>query len=275
MSRTEYSTDPAPFASVAPGLAARGMHVFPVEERGKRPHPILGASGGFKLATTDAGQVAAWATAAPHANIGLVPGPSGLLVLDLDGEDAVPHAAALGSHDGGTLTVQTARGWHRYYQRPAIEHIGNAALAPHLDVRADAGYVLGVGSVHPSGAVYRVLHRRPIAPCPAGVVDALRAKLAPPAPVRSTPRPWRPDDARQGKRLARYLEKVPGGLADGRKQTCYRLACALLHDFGLSVADAAAILDRWNASNAPPLEDRTLTSIGQNAAKYGRHRGAA
>ena len=269
------STSPPPFASVAPGLAARGVHVFPVEVRGKRPHPILGATGGYKHATASAAQVAAWATAAPHANIGLAPGPSGFLVLDLDAEDAVAHAAALGSHEGDTLTIATGRGWHRYYARPSLPHIGNATIAPHLDVRCDAGYVLGAGSMHPSGAAYRVLHRRPIAPCPAGVVDALRAKLAPPAPVRSTPRPWRPDDARQGRRLAKYLEKIPGGLADGRKTVAYRLAAVLLHDFALPVGDAAAILDTWNASNAPPLDDRTLASITANARAYGKHRRAA
>lgn len=274
---TDYKSGahPPPFATVAPGLAARGLHVFPCEDGGKRPHPIVGATGGYKHATTDARQVAAWATAAPRANIGLVAGPSGFVVLDLDGEDAIPHAAALGSHNGDTLTIATARGWHRYYTRPALPHIGNAALAPHLDVRGDAGYVLGVGSVHPSGHVYAVLHRRTIAPCPSGVVDALRAKIAPPVPVRSTPRPWRPDDARQSKRLARYLEKIPGGLADGRKTIAYRLAAALLHDFALSISEAAAILDAWNGSNAPPLDDRTLASITTNALKYGKHRRAA
>ena len=63
--------------------AAIGWPVFPLE--GKRPHPVLGPKGGFKLATRDTTIIERWWTAHPDANIGVPCGPtSGFWVVDVD-----------------------------------------------------------------------------------------------------------------------------------------------------------------------------------------------
>src|SRR2546430_1441589 len=54
--------------------------------------------------------------------------------------------------------VTPSGGRHLWFPHPGGT-IGNVVLAPHLDVRADHGYVLLPPSVHPSGAVYRWEHR--------------------------------------------------------------------------------------------------------------------
>src|SRR5947207_203617 len=70
--------------------ARRGLPVFPVTPRGKMPLISCRDGGrGFKDATTDVEQVSQWWTRWPHANIGMPTGwPSGVYVIDLDGEDA-------------------------------------------------------------------------------------------------------------------------------------------------------------------------------------------
>jgi hypothetical protein len=128
---------------------AYGWPVFPCKPRGKDP----AIARGFLQATTDPQQIRAWWRQYPRANIGLVPGRAGFLVIDIDGPAAEEAAQQMGLLSEPTLTVVTARGWHLYFRHPGGE-IGNRKLGM-LDVRADRGYVLLPPSVHPSGHVYR------------------------------------------------------------------------------------------------------------------------
>jgi hypothetical protein len=81
---------------------------------------------------------------------------------------------------------------------------------------------------------------------------------------------------RHGDRLARrilaYLARVPHGLADGqgRNDAAYRLACFLVRDVGLSPADAAPVVARWDACNVPPLGEARCCEILTNAMKYAK-----
>ena len=124
-----------------------GWPVFPLN--GKEPR----TEDGFKSATVDPDRIGEWWRRWPDAGIGFVPGRAGLIVFDLDGAEAEPEAQALGLFAEPTLRCLTARGSHFYYEHPGGV-IGNRKLAPHIDVRADAGYVILPPSIHPSGAVY-------------------------------------------------------------------------------------------------------------------------
>src|SRR5439155_22631730 len=118
-----------------------------------------------------------------HANIGFVPGRAGLLVLDPDGPEGEAAAQALGLLSEPTTQVQTARGRHLYFQHPG-GHIGNAPLAPHLDVRADDGYVLLPPSIPPSGVRYRWGSKlEELKPLPPAAVAALTNGQRGPAPA--------------------------------------------------------------------------------------------
>ncbi len=67
-----------------------------------------------------------------------------------------------------TFTVQTPRGWHLYSRVPAAA-IANSAgrLAPHIDIRADGGYIVAPGSrIADHG--YTVHNAAPRLPCPHG-----------------------------------------------------------------------------------------------------------
>jgi hypothetical protein len=157
--------------------AQLGWHVFPVEPRGKRPLVKWRDE-----STTDPVRLTSWWEAWPDANIGIDTGKSDLLVVDVDPGGQLPFELP------ATLEVTTGRGRHLYYA--GHDGIGNSAskLAPNVDTRGDGGYVLGPGSVHPSGATYEVVGNRWPTPTPDGLHDALAAKPAPaPAVAAAAP----------------------------------------------------------------------------------------
>jgi hypothetical protein len=147
--------------------ARRGWHVFPCAVDGKRP----ALRGNWQdLATTSADQVRDWWKRAPY-NIGIACGPSGLVVIDLDlprdvpGDDPADDGALFPlsgadrlsrlarehgeRYPGGTYVVDTpSGGCHLYFSAGAETRARNSAgvLGPHIDVRADGGYVVGAGS---------------------------------------------------------------------------------------------------------------------------------
>lgn len=99
----------------------------------------------------DPNTVAGWA--GRESNIAIVTGAiSGLLVLDLDSADAVAEAEALGLPD--TIRANTAKGQHVYFRHPGGTIKNRAGIKPGWDIRCDGGYVIGPGSLHPSGAEY-------------------------------------------------------------------------------------------------------------------------
>jgi Bifunctional DNA primase/polymerase, N-terminal len=140
----------------AAALARGGWHVFPVAARGKTPV----TKRGMLDASTDEGLVAAWWDERPRANIGVSCGPSGLLVVDLDSEDAVRAWTDLAALHGGhekTLVARTGKGYHVYFSGQGRSTASR--LARGVDTRSGGGYVITPPSVHGSGAVYRWLDR--------------------------------------------------------------------------------------------------------------------
>jgi hypothetical protein len=159
--------------------ARRGWHVFPLVPRRKVPltrHGLLDAS-------CDPELVAAWWDEQPRANIGIACGPSRLLVVDVDGERGAEAWTRLAGSNGGhpaTLTAETGRGCHVYFDGPGGRSSAGK-LGPGVDSRGVGGYVVCPPSVHESGGVYRwVDPEAPVMPVPGWLADALEP---PPAPV--------------------------------------------------------------------------------------------
>ena len=129
--------------------------VFPCNPENKKPL----TSKGFKDASTDAEQIKSWWKRNPQPMIGMVTGDaSGLLVIDCD-EDGVEQFEALcAEHEytPETLQAKTKRGYHLYYQMPTGKDIPCSAskLAPHVDVRANGGYVIAPPSCRSDGIIY-------------------------------------------------------------------------------------------------------------------------
>lgn len=164
--REHRLAQPDALANAAAWYAGAGIAVFPCEVRGKRPL----TRNGFKDATTDVEQVAAWWRAEPQANIGL---PTGHLfdVVDIDGpqghdsisrdpdnpDDPAPDYDKTwwGQFTAEALGIAwTGNGAHIYI--PARPNTGNAThLLPGVDYRGLSGYVIAPPSRHASGSMYR------------------------------------------------------------------------------------------------------------------------
>lgn len=253
-------------------LASRGVAVFPVD------HPSLGTCAGAhrrdlpcdgkrgkhpcgrwsRNATTDRDAVARMFSGSPR-NIGVACGPSGLLVVDEDEPGAlVAYADSIDAAVPVTFTVVTSRGAHRYFRQPVGEQFGNHAgpLADfHIDVRGRGGFVVGPGSIHESGHVYRPINSSaPILPAPEWLIKALQpAPVATPPTARarerlsSTRRPSSVLDT-----LATFVSESTSGQRNGR---LYWAACRAFEHVNAG---------RFTASDAESalLEAATLPAVG-------------
>jgi hypothetical protein len=252
--------------------ALRGWHVFPCAVGGKRP----ALRGNWQdLATTSADQIRDWWTRAPY-NIGIACGPSGLIVIDLDlPRDADDEEAADGTlfplsgadilsglarqhgerYPGGTYIVDTpSGGCHLYFSATGEERARNSAgaVGPHIDVRADGGYVVGAGS-RVGGRAYAARGQPTVAPLPSWLAQLVRDSYVPPeGPAARLPA----DDRAQGRAYAMAAlraetERVAAARPGTRNDTLNRAA------FSLGQLVAAGLL--------PPIP--VITSL-IDAARY-------
>jgi hypothetical protein len=260
--------------------AHRGFHVFPLAPRAKEPLLSEREGGsGFKDATTNRDRIAAWWSLEPDANIGLHPGPSGLCVLDADGQDGLAAADSRGLLHPPTLQCLTGRpdgGRHLYFRRPRFR-TGNRKLAAKLDVRCDDGYVVLSPSVHPGGAVYRWLGRmRDMRDVPRAVASELeRLQYDPLEPQAFVGVSFTARGDEVDRRVRSYLRVVGSRAVGDRDNTAYRVARWLFNDMALDADSAWAYLAEWNRTNRPPLTSRELRAKVRSALKNGtRPRGS-
>ena len=123
-----------------------------------------------------------------------------------------------------TVTVKTGKGRHLYFRSDGAR-VGNSAgrLGKGIDVRGDGGYVVGAGSVHYSGAIYRYVAGRAlreieVASAPEWLIDLISAPKSidavdaepnvPPVPADKLDRARAYADAACGRELDR-LQKAP------------------------------------------------------------------
>jgi hypothetical protein len=154
-------------------LTKRGWRVFPVN--GKRPiikdWPNEATSNGLKARALFNGNA--------DANIGIACGAeSDLVVIDLDGNTGIESWEALTAFEENPLTYQVATGRggrHIYFRHPGVPIRNSASrIAPSIDVRADGGYVVAAGSIHPDTQLeYLVEVDAPVATMPEWLIKKL------------------------------------------------------------------------------------------------------
>lgn len=229
---------PISLAEAAKLYALAGFPVFPVKPRGKTPLLAKHSGGsGHRDATTDVGIVERWWREHPDANIGVVPGMAGVLVLDLDGPEAEADAERLGVFAVRTATVRTPRGRHLYFAHPG-GRIGNSQLAPKIDVRADAGYVVAPPSLHPSGATYLWV-----------ADEGVQFNDPPPSVV---------DRLTSGKRVA-----------EGSRNNAITSYLGKLRRQGADFEELLAAAREFNSANCtPPLPEAEVVGVAKSIARY-------
>jgi hypothetical protein len=198
-------------------------------------HPIVR---GWQRSHANERTIRARCAAWPLANVGLVTGGAGrLIVIDIDGDDGRQCLTRLEEQHGPlpeTLTSATGGGGEqRLFQLAEhcdLDAIGNSVrkLGAELDVRASGGQIVVAPSLHRSGRRYRWSVRVGLATLP----EWLYALLAEPA-RRVEPRPPanRPPPARLRRygeaALARGSASVAGAKAGVRNATLFREGVSL------------------------------------------------
>ncbi len=121
----------------------------------------------------------------PHAGYGIATGErSGIFVVDLDGDEGVDYWLSLvdvAAYEKGrdlaevdTFTVRRGKGLHLYFRHPGFTVPNSrSALASHVDIRGDGGYIVAPGSPHKSGDRYLVERDVPVADAPGWLIDWL------------------------------------------------------------------------------------------------------
>lgn len=166
-----------------------GIAIIPVGYRDKRPRfDLLPEIDGhrewepYKTTLPTERDLAHWQTITP--NYGVVAGWSGLMMLDFDAIDEYTRWLFWATKTGGIASyvarnayrVSSSRGMHVYIRLPY--RIKNRK-AGKIDIKGD-GYVLGPGSIHPSGVEYRAMRDVLNFPLVQALSDVLPAALLTP-----------------------------------------------------------------------------------------------
>lgn len=232
-------------AVMAHRWAMRGRQVFPC--RDKRPL----TSRGLLDATTDRATIERWWLRWPDANLAVRCGsPSGLVVLDVDGEAGADSLRDLErSYEPlpTTTSVLTPRGGsHYYFQHPGTDVKTTAGhVAAGLDIRGDGGYVLVPPSVGANGRAYTWDEEAQPAPMPRWLVAATTRQQA-----RRAPEP-----------VSTWLDIVRDGLPSGERN--HGLVRFVGHLLARDV-DARLVLELAqlvNGRNRPPLDASEVEQI--------------
>jgi hypothetical protein len=264
--------------STALAYAARGLRVFPLRPRDKRPANANGCTG----ATTEPDQLRAlWHD---HAcNIGIAAGvDSGVLVLDIDGPDGRRTLTAWQAVFGAlppTPTVETASGLHMYFRHPGEQcPIRNSArkAGDGIDVRTDGGYVVAPPSVHPDGPVYAWAAGRSIddlafAEAPEWLLAKLVDKPREPLPTYEPNARSDYGHTRYGQRAldeeCMELARAPEGGRNARlNQVAFRVGQLIA---SRHLVEGPAVADLYRAAKACGLEERETRATIASGLKGG------
>jgi putative DNA primase/helicase len=137
-------------------FAVNGWPILPLHGK----IPAIAGGRGFHDATTESHVIGQWVQHYPRCNWGIrTGGISGLVVLDVDPRNGGMETLHDLLKEYGTLpdtfTIKTGGGgYHYYFQHPGKRIPSKAnALGPGLDIKADGGYVVAPGSIHPETCV--------------------------------------------------------------------------------------------------------------------------
>lgn len=167
--------------------------------------PLLGP--GYQHLHPAVADVLEWHRRWPRCNWGLLLEPWRLVVVDLDGREAVAEAEHLGLPP--TLVVARGERRHYYYLRPKgvpAWRSTKQGRSRAIDLLAK-GYAVVPPSRHASGDLYRLMERRPLAELPAWAGRWLQEAAARASGYEHTATgPWLPPPG--GLRLSRRMQEV-------------------------------------------------------------------
>lgn len=219
----------------------------------------------------------------PSLNVGVLTGRrSQIIMVDCDSQEALEaYESLVGVHQAASWRFRGGRPWpHFVYSWPYDWAPKSAALKEvhaELDFLGEGSLSVMPPSLHKSGVRYEWTHGGPatdvpLSEPPAVLLEMLRTghyenRLRGGVVVEPAPRL----DARELTRPAAYAEQCEAAVsgAGGRAQT-FKVACKMVHGFGLSVHDAhRVLLAHWNGRCVPPWTDEELLKEIEGARERG------
>lgn len=160
----------AEFKDIIPRALDRGLTIHPVKPRGKEPW----LNSWPKQASRDPKVISEWSTRFPHSNYGVAANDDFCI---LESDNVTELQARLGRPIPRTYTVQARANRPHYYfrQSEASKPAGNMDSPGVFEFKQNNRYVVGEGSVHPTGAVYECVLDAPIVTIPDWLVQGLIA----------------------------------------------------------------------------------------------------
>jgi P4 family phage/plasmid primase-like protien len=239
----------------ANSLVQAGYDVFPCTPNGKPPI----TKNGYKDASNDPNIIKKWWSNNPLANIGLPTGSSSnLVVVDVDvkgNADGLNSLIQLEMEVGvlNTYAVSTpSGGMHYYFTHPNQPIKNRVGMRDGIDIRADGGYVLAVGSVIDEVAYTAIDPSISINPLPPKLLDLLTGKVAANDPSYRYP-----------------TERATYGVSEGsRNDSLFRLTSSLV---GQGVAYEAAmpiVLGAADDCNPPLSHIETMQVLDSAYSRY-------
>ena len=244
------------FKEIATLLVQRGIPVIPVLPRKKET--IL--PGWQNHASTDPVQIEKWNNENPQYNVGAVAKLNGLWMLDCDVLD-LPQTIAKETSQvfPQTFSVSSNQGLHFYFKHNAASRglKKNIQLKDEqdnvlCDVKVHNGYVVGPGSVHPSGKHYEVVDDAEITEAPDWLVTWIKEQHK-----HGGEADKQEDGASEG--------KVKEG---GRDNFLFKQACKLCAAGVSKSAALTALLSINSVTCDPPMEDSVVQSKVESAYSY-------
>jgi len=223
-------------------------------------HPRL--TGWQEKGTADDRQIARWWRQWPNANVGVVAGLSGLVVIDVDNKHGIDGSENWRAfcHDQGITEAGACEnltpnhGRHLVWKAPDGTRIGNsgAGLPAGVDVRADGGFIVVPPSETNTGTYTWEMSGHPLDQAPGPAPIALVDLLTKHPEAERTPRFELPEAVKAG----------------GRNKTLFRFACSL-RTKGMDGAELLAAVQVVNAERCkPPLDMAELETIVESALHY-------
>jgi hypothetical protein len=252
--------------SAAKEYSSRGLYVFPCRHGQKTP----ATTNGLKDASRDPGQLGDW-FANGQQNIAIATGQqSGVAVIDVDtyaGGDLSSLEFELGNLPA-TLEAKTrAGGRHLFFRYPldTVLRSLNGQIAPHVDLKAQGGYVIAAPSwvdkdaKGPAG-FYEWLNNQPIADLPHAWRDRWASLGSKASPHKNT-------GTAKNEFAVTGGYQIPAQVAAGQRNTELLRYSGHLRSKGMPEAliiEAARDFNR--ARCIPPVDDAELVDVAQRYA---------
>jgi putative DNA primase/helicase len=244
------------FKEIAMPLVARGIPVIPIPPRQKG----AALKGWQNLATTELEQIEKWNEENPQYNAGVVAKLNGFWMLDCDVPD-LPQTIEKETAKifPQTFSVRSNKGLHFYFKHTAASQSlkKNIQLKDEqgnvlCDVKVHNGYVVGPGSIHPSGTRYEVVNDAEISDAPDWLVTWIREQHKHGSEA---------DEQEHGASEGKIKE-------GGRDNFLFKQACKL-HAAELSKSAALTALLSINSDTCdPPMEDAVVQLKIESAYSY-------